>query len=219
MRRTARDSLGPLGVIALIAGLSASAPALGEEVEVCRLVSSQGASFLEHCGDRLLSFTLVLDDYRRSVGHDGIYGRFGFDCPIDLMCVGEPEISGWFIDQKGWRKSERDEKAVFEVLQRPPLLAMVWHSGGPAPQRPTSACGTLELRIADMPGRAVCYQRPETGQSEIAVVVADEAVGFVLLFQQRNLDWMALRDKVLRLLPRFEVERAAGDPALLKWMK
>ena len=53
MRRTARDSLGPLGVIALIAGLSAAAPAFGEEVEVCRLVSSQGASFLEHCGDRL----------------------------------------------------------------------------------------------------------------------------------------------------------------------
>jgi hypothetical protein len=53
----------------------------------------------------------------------------------------------------------------------------------------------------------------------VVIVAADERVGFMLSFSQRGKPAIALKDKVLELLPRFEIERATGDLGLKKWLK
>jgi hypothetical protein len=196
---------------------SLAADALGEEIEACRIVSTQGAALLKHCGERLLSFALSIDDLRRTVVN-GEYGKFDFECSIQGMCKNEPEINGWFIDHKGWLRSAKDESAVFDVLRMPPVMAIASRAGT-APPQPKSACGVLDVSLDGIAGRAVCYQLPETRSTSIVVVAADEQVGFILVFQERGQDWAALRDKALQTLPKFEVERAYGNGALLRWMK
>jgi hypothetical protein len=217
MRIADRGVVHTFALTVFLAWISLVATASGEEIEACRVVNAQGSAFLKHCGDRLLSFALSLDDVRRMVTN-GEYGKFDFECPIPAMCANEPEINGWFIDHKGWRRSAQDESAVFEVLRMPPVMAIAGRAGTPPPQ-PKSLCGVTEVRVADLPGRAVCYQLPETRSSSVIVIAADADAGFILVFQQRGLDWAALRDKTLQTLPRFEIERAAADAAMLRWVK
>jgi hypothetical protein len=105
------------------------------------------------------------------------------------------------------------------VRHAPPLTAVAWRSGAATQQRPASSCGALAVQVAGMSGRVACFQFPDTRTSEVVVVTGDDTVGFILVFEQRRLRPTELRDKVMQLLPQFEVERAFGDPALLRWIK
>jgi len=195
----------------LVAWISAAAPVLAEDDPACQMIRSVGASFLERCGDKLNSFSLSLSDISRSVGND-LHGRFAFVCgPIELMCEGKPEILGWFLDLKRWKQGGQDEPAIAELL-----LERMWHPGQSVP---ASSCGIVEVKVADMPGRAVCHEFPDVSFSAIVIVAADDRTGFVLIFGQRDVDWSSLRDKALQTLPRFEVQRATGDAGLLRWMR
>ena len=89
----------------------------------------------------------------------------------------------------------------------------------PPPSVPKSSCDTFDVKVGDMAGRAVCYEFRELSLSVILIVAADEKAGFVLIFQQRTLDWKLLRDKALQGLERFHIQRASGDAALMRWMK
>jgi hypothetical protein len=201
---------GIIFVLALAAGLSPAMPTLAQQEPACRILKSDGAGFVQRCGDRLYSYALVLDDISRSEGSDG-HGRFGFVCPIELMCQDKPEILGWFIDPQTWRQGAQDEGAIANLV-----LKRSWN---PPPSVPKSSCDTFEVTIGDMAGRAVCYLFAEIPLSVVLIAAADEKFGFVLVFQQHNPDWMNLREKALQALPRFRIQRASGDAALMRYMK
>jgi hypothetical protein len=188
----------------------AATQASGQDGPACELVAGVGASQLERCGDRLRSFSLSLRDIRRSVGRD-LHARFKFECPTEQMCENEPEVIGWFIDPWRWRNSAQNEPALFHFLQ----------TGTPAApaRRPDVTCGTFDVKIGDMAGRAVCHRFPEAPQSAIIMVASDENTGFVLVFADHTLNWESVRQKTLQMLPRFDIHRATGDAALLRWMK
>jgi hypothetical protein len=189
--------------------------AVSQDRQSCWIVRTSAASFLRRCTDRIYSFSLVLDEIRRMPGGDD-QGRFGFACPLELMCAGEPDIIGWFIDPAIWQQSEQDENAVFDVLQSAgPGL----HERGPVPPRPQPACPVFEAQVSDMRGRGVCYDFPETQSSWVVFVTADDNVGFALIFQQHKLDASALREMALRTLARSKVERGSGDVGLMRWIR
>jgi hypothetical protein len=51
----------------------------------------------------------------------------------------------------------------------------------------------------------------------VFVVAGDDRVAVLLAFFQRDELSSALRKKVVELLPRFKIERAIGDAALMEW--
>src|SRR5262245_56400419 len=150
--------------VALLAWASVATVAThvaAEDEPACRVLRSIGASFLEKCGDKLNSFSLSLNDISRAVARD-VNGRLGLGGPIELMCVGKPEIVGWFLDLKRWKQGGQDEAAIAELL-----LEQVWH---PAQSVPESSCGVMDVKVADMQGRAVCYDLRDVSFSATVIV-------------------------------------------------
>jgi hypothetical protein len=198
---------------ALLSNVSAQEP-------ICRVISAQGASFLEECGSRLNSFSLslsetklTLSEIKREVGSD-LHGRFYFPCSVKPMCENEPTISGFFIAPESWNKSPKDEVAIYQASQRVPLMAVSWSKrGGPPPDMPAATCPLFDVSVDGMAGRAACFA------SSVVVVAADDHAGFLLIFYQHDKSGNVLRDKVLDLIPRFKIERAAGDAGLKRWMQ
>jgi hypothetical protein len=204
---------------AIFSNASAQEPA-------CRVVSAQGASFLEECGKQLNSFSLSLSEtklglseIKREVGRD-LHGRFYFPCPVEPMCENEPTIGGSFIAPESWNKSPKNEVAIYQTFQRVPLMAISWSSrGGPPPEVPTAACPLFDVSVDGVAGRAVCFDNPKAKTVSVILVAADDRVGFLLSFYQRDQSVNGLRDKVLELIPRFKIERATGDVGLMRWVR
>jgi hypothetical protein len=208
-------------VIGLISATTLSNASAQEPT--CRVVRVEGTSWLEECGKQLNSFSLSLSEMKlslseikREVGWD-MHGRFSFSCPVEPICGNEPIIGGTFIDSESWNNSSKDAGAIFHALR--PLMAMSLRGGAPS-EVPTSACPLFDVSADGMAGRAVCFDEAKMGGGNVVVVVAaSDHVGFLLIFSQSDQSANALRDKVLELIPRFRIERATGDVALLKWMK
>jgi hypothetical protein len=203
--------------------ISAAIPSnLSAQQPACRIVVGGAASFLEECGDRLNSFTLRLSEsklglsgIKREVGSHH-HGGFYFSCPVEPMCENEPVIGGWFIPPASWSSSPKNEQAIYQVMRSIPL----GFSSG-TPPMPSLACPVFDVSIGGMAGRGVCFT-DENAKSEdafVIIVAADERVGFLLSFYQRDKPAIALKDRVLELLPRFEIERASGDLGLKKWLR
>jgi hypothetical protein len=70
-----------------------------------------------------------------------------------------------------------------------------------------------------MAGRAVCFDETGVKGSSVFVVATDDRAGFLLAFFQQGMSANTLKEKVAELLPRFKIERATGDAALMKWFK
>jgi hypothetical protein len=217
IRSAAHHSIKLCLIATLFVGLLVVPRASGEEhddQQSCWIMRTVAASFIRRCGNKLFSFGLSIDEIRRMPGGDG-RGRFGFACPIDLMCSDEPDIIGWFIDPAIWLQSERDESALLDILNS----ASGGLQRGPLPPRPQPSCAVFDATVADLQGKAVCYDFPEARSSWVVVVIADDTVGFTLIFQQPKVDTVGLRDKVKQILSRATVERAAGDVGLMRWMR
>jgi hypothetical protein len=176
----------------------------------CRVLKVDGPAFIARCGDRLSSFALVIEDISRVAASDS-HGRFGFVCPIELMCEDKPEIFGWFIEPQTWQQGARDEWAIAELLTSRP-----W---APLQSVPKSSCELFDVTLGDMKGRGVCYEFPEMQLSVILMVAADDNAGFALVYQQREIGVKDLHDKVMQRLSRVQIERGSGDRALLRWMR
>jgi hypothetical protein len=212
-----------LAAAAVILLMSAAAPGnVLAQTEACRQVRAAPAGFLEQCGNELKSFSLNLSENKlhqiRRRAEADLHGRFSFPCAIEPMCEGEPLIGGVFFAPESWQKSTRDEKAIHQLLQSSSLMAR--RSGQePAPELPASACPVFDVSVDGVNGRAVCFNEQATKTAHVIAVVADDRVGFVLTFSQKDQSANALRDKVIALVPRFSIERASGDAALLRWMR
>ncbi len=185
-----------------------------QDFQDCHLVRAHPAGMLQKCGDRLRSLTLVLNDVRRRPSLDA-RGAFVFACPMAMMCADEPGIMGWMIKREDWAGSGRDETAIHDVLNKAPnaVASMLG-----ARERPASACGLLDMDLAGLPGRAVCYDFDKTRSSAIVAVAANDDIGFIFVFYAPQMTWQALREKVETIRPRLALERAQGDAELLKWM-
>jgi hypothetical protein len=172
-----------------------------------------GAGFVQQCGDRLHAFGLSLTDIKRMppAGNDP-QGWFSFGCPFEPFCVDEPEIRGAFFDAETWQKSAKDAQAVWDVVERRSSLRI-------RGELSNSPCEAFDVQIAGISGRAICYQSAQPVRSAIVVVAAERDVGLILIFLNPHQDSTTLREKVLRLLPRFAVGRASGDAALLGWLR
>src|SRR6266436_1218853 len=195
-----------LGVAVIISLISAAIlPNVSAQQPNCRIVGVSGASVLEECGDQLNSFTLSLSAIKRQSESD-MHGRFYFFCPVEPICENEPTIGGFFIAPTNWWTSSKDVQAIFQVMRSIPL------SGGQPPPMPSAACPVFDVSIGGMTGRGVCFDEAnaKNGAVSIVVVAANDRVGFLLSFSEHDKPVSALRDKVLELLPSFEIERATG---------
>jgi hypothetical protein len=202
-------------IVALgIAGTAVSAqssPAAPSTMQKCRGVSGRANGFVEQCGDKLRAWSLTLVDLKRKVEND-IHGRFFFNCPIEFMCQDEPFIVGRLVDREAWQVSAKDERAIYEQANG------LKYPMSPQPPMPPPACAPFDVSVAETAGRAVCFD--QAGQKGwVLVIAADDRAAFLLSFSQRNLSGNVLKEKVLELLPRFKIERATGDAALLKWLR
>src|SRR5262245_28748887 len=185
----------------------------GEETE-CSVLRVHPAGLLLNCGRVIKSIVLEFDGMRRQMRND-MNGVLHFVCPIEQMCATEPRVSGWMIDHARWWNTTHDEASIFELLGRPPVIlggmARPLESAG---ERPTSACGVLELEIAGLPAKAVCYDFPERKSATVVAVASDAEIGFLLLFNQQDIDAAGLREKFQDIALRFKIERASGDANL-----
>jgi hypothetical protein len=197
---------------AIVGGASAQSPPAASATRECRSIVGGRAGFLEQCGDRLNAWSLKLSEFKRETGND-LHGRFSFYCPIEIMCEGEPSIGGRFVSRAEWQDSAKDERIIYELANR------MWEPIRPLPAMPPPACPPFDISIAGMAGRAVCFEEPGLKGGVVFVVAADDRVAFLLSFYQRDKSANALKEKVVELLPRFEIERATGDAALMKWFK
>jgi hypothetical protein len=201
-----------IAVIACLISVALSLKALAQD-STCNPVTSSGAGFLVECGKQLHSYNLSLSESKlglsgakREVRLD-LHGRFAFFCPVETMCANEPTVGGFFLAPAGWLSSSKDEQAIFQVLRNMP-----WPGGSPPPI-PSASCPVFDVSIGGMNGRAVCFDE------SVVIVAADDRVGFLLLFSQRDKPAAVLKDKVLEMLPRFEIERATGEVGLKRWLR
>jgi hypothetical protein len=201
-----------LAAAAVGAASAQSPPAASAPTQECRGIMEGRAGFLEQCGDRLNAWSLGLSEFKRETGSD-LHGRFFFYCPIELMCDGEPTIAGRLLPAAEWQASPRDEQTIYELANR------LWEPIRPLPPMPSPACPLFDISIAGMAGRAVCFEEPELKGSSVFVVAADDRVAILLAFSQQDKLSSALKEKVVELLPRFKIERATGDAALMKWFR
>jgi hypothetical protein len=190
-------------------------PALAEE-PACKLIGVLGSSLLQQCGDQLHSFGLDLSDMRREVSNDQ-EGRFSFDCPVSLMCTGSPSIGGFFIDADKWKKGAKDAQAIGQILQSPPMTAEA--AGAVTPKPMQAACEPFDVTISGTTGKGVCFNDAAKNTAAVAMVFADDDVGFLLNFSQPGIAPDKLRDSVVAMLAKFKIERAKGDVGLLRWMR
>jgi hypothetical protein len=199
-------------VIAGLISVVASSIALAE-IPACSPVTSSGAGFVVECGKQLYSYNLSLSEpklglsgIKREVGLD-LHGRFAFSCPVEPMCANEPAVGGFFVAPAEWLGSSKDEQAIFQVLRDMP-----WPGGG-MPPIPSASCPVFDVLIGGMNGRAVCFDQ------SVVVVATDDRVGFLLYFSLRDKPSDVLKDRVLEMLPRFEIERATGEAGLKRWLR
>ena len=197
-------------VVALAAVTVGGASAQSSITTECRGIMERGAAFLEQCGDRLNAWSLKLPEFKREMGSD-LHGRFFFYCPIEIMCDGEPAIAGRLLLAAEWQASPRDESAIYELANR------LWEPLRPLPPIPPPGCPMFDVSLAGMAGRAVCFDEPGLKGGSVFVVAGDDRVAVLLAFSQRDELSRALRKKVVELLPRFKIERATGDAALMDW--
>lgn len=200
--------------LAVLLSVVSPVAALAEAAQACRTIKAHEASLLVQCGTQLHSFSLSLLDATKTVGRD-LHGRFLFDCPIPEFCSSDPTIGGFFFSPTNWNNSRKDERAIFETLQQAPLARM----DGRPPEPMPAACPVFDVLIGSMKAHAVCYSWPETKASAVVIIASDEQFGIVLSFYRDNQGASELREKVMAVLPKFKVERAVGDAALLRWMK
>jgi hypothetical protein len=182
-------------------------------------VGSAGAGFVVECGNKLYSFNLSLRESKltasgtgREVEH-GYHGGFSFSCPVVPICPDEPTAGGFFITPSGWLSGARNEQAIFQILEEWGRM----RPGGSRPSAPSASCPLFDVSIGGMNGKAVCIDIAD-GRF-VAVVAADERVGLVLVFSQRDKSAVALKDQVLEMLPRFEIERATGEAGLKRFLR
>jgi hypothetical protein len=201
-----------IAVIACLISVALSLQALAQD-QACNPVTASGAGFLVECGKQLYSFNLSLSEaklgisgIKREVGLD-LHGRFAFACPVEPMCANEPAVGGSYIAPAGWLSSSRDEQTIFQVLRNMP-----WPGVSSLPI-PSASCPAFDVSIGGMNGRAVCFDE------SVVIVAADDRVGFLLYFSQRDKPAAVLKNKVLEMLPRFEIERATGEVGLKRWLR
>jgi hypothetical protein len=179
------------------------------------------------CGKQLNAFRLILleakfgpSGMRRAVSGD-VHGRFSFPCTVEPICGDEPFIEGFFVSAERWNKSSKDEQAIYQTARS--VMAIGWSfAGDPQPQMPAAACPVFDGSVDGTPARAVCFDVTEGKAGNMVVVVvagADDHLGVLLSFRQQDRSAIELRDEVLEILPRFKIERANGDSALLSWFR
>ena len=201
-----------IGLVSAAVGGSAFA-----DQPACKVIGVLGASLLQQCGDQLHSFGLDLADIKREVQNDQ-EGRFTFDCPIPLMCEGSPSIGGFFVDADKWKTSAKDAQTVGQIMQSLPITVenTPLSSAKPAP---AATCAPFDVTIGGVSGKAACFDDAATKTATIAMVFADEDVGFLLNFAQKDIAADKLKDSAVAMLSKFTIERAKGDLGLLRWMR
>jgi hypothetical protein len=209
---------------AVVAGLMTAAffSNASAQEPACRVVRAYGASLVQDCGKQLHAFSLsLLEDKLRFPGmmraiSGDVHGRLYFECPVAPMCESEPSVRFVFIDAGRWNKTSKDDQAIYQTLRST--------LGRGPPQMFPTPCPVFDVSIGELPGRAVCFDASEVNAGDnagnvVAVVAADDHVGFLLTFTKSNQSAAELRENVLEMIPRFEIRRASGDSALLEWFR
>jgi hypothetical protein len=218
MRRLATHAATAFALTVLAA--AANAETSVDTGPTCQILGLRPDAVLEQCGDKVRSISLAMRDIARVVSIDGSSGAMVFVCPVQQICSGEPVISGWLVDPRRWTKSARDEDTLFALLLTPPaVIARRGRNPWTDQPHPTASCPMFDIQIAGLSGRAVCYVAENQKSAGLFAVVANDEVGFVMAFRSDELDTPGLREKVLTILPRFQIEVATGDHGLLRWIR
>jgi hypothetical protein len=198
-----------------LVSVSLGTPAIADEPS-CKPLGVLGAAVLEQCGEQLHSFALDLSDLKREVTNDA-EGRFTFDCPVSIMCDGSPAISGFFVDADKWKSSAKDAQAIGLIMQGSPVTA----ESAPASPKPApaSACAPFDVTIGGASGKGACFNDAAAKTATVAMVLADDDVGFLLSFSQKDITADKLKDSAVAMLPNFKIDRAKGDLGLMRWMR
>lgn len=207
-----------LGLMLLI---SDPAEIYAEQTEKCRIIRVEGAAFLAKCGTSLRSFALLMENTKRTPERTAT-DKFRFTCPPGL-CPNEPDISGWFIAPNAWRRSKRDEPAIFDLLAAGAGWKMLkseeYWRGVFKP-----SCEISDVAIAGLTGRSICYSfRGDKGDDAeevvIVAVVADADAGFLISFQMSKTSLSNLQTQAASAIRTFRLERGKGDATLERWIR
>ncbi|MEA2912171.1 MAG: hypothetical protein QOJ15_4252 [Bradyrhizobium sp.] len=209
--------LSTLIVLLLVAGL-APARAQRVQMEPCKVLRRDGAAILQQCGRELRSFALTMDGTERTAVQEHS-NKFRFSCRPGF-CQGEPNVTGWFVDPKGWAQSKQDESTIFDIVAAEAgwkLLGSEQHFRGVF----KPSCELSRVTLAGMPGQMICYKVEATdaaGSSTVVMVVADADVGLMVTFQ--GSDPKDVLDFAISSLRVFGAERGRGDAGLFeRWFR
>jgi hypothetical protein len=202
-------------VVIGLASVTLCAPAFADE-PACKVIGVLGSSLLQQCGDQLHSFGLDLSDMRREVSNDQ-EGKFSYDCPVSLMCIGSPSIGGFFVDADKWKKSSKDAQTISQIVQSPPMTAE--GAGAVTPKPMQAACDPFDVTIGSASGKGVCFNDSATKTTTVAMILTDDEVSFLLNFSQKDVAADKLKASAVAMLQKFKIERAKGDVGLLRWMR
>jgi hypothetical protein len=209
--------LSTLGVLLLISDF---APAHADRYTApCRVLRADGAAILQQCGRELRSFALSMNGTERTAVQQHT-NKFRFSCRPGF-CQDEPDITGWFIDPKGWTRSKQDESTIFDIIAAEAgwkLLGSEQHFRGVF----KPSCELSRVTFAEMPGQMICYKTEPTttaaGSSTVVMVVADADVGLMIMFQ--GSDPKDVLDFAVSSLRVFSAERGRGDAVLFeRWFR
>jgi hypothetical protein len=203
------------GLVIGLVWASLAAPASADEA-ACKVLGVLGSSLLRQCGDQLHSFGLDLSDMRREVANDQ-EGKFSYDCPVSLMCIGSPSIGGFFVDADKWKKSNKDAQTISQIVQSPPMTAE--GAGAATPKPMLAACDVFDVAIGSASGKGVCFNDAATKTTTVAMILVDDDVAFLLNFSQKDVAADKLKAGAVATLPKFKIERAKGDVGLMRWMR
>jgi hypothetical protein len=200
-----------IGLVSAVLGT----PAFADE-PACKVLGVLGAALLEQCGEQLHSFGLDLADIKREVQNDA-EGRFTFDCPIPLMCEGSPSIGGFFVDAEKWKTSAKDAQTIGQIMESMPIT--VENAPLSSAKSAPAACAPFDVTIGGVSGKGACFDDATTKTTTVAMVFANDDVGFLLNFSQKDIAADKLKDSAVAMLPKFKIDRAKGDLGLLRWMR
>jgi hypothetical protein len=209
---------GVLPALAVLLPVTGFAPAHADRVAkpVCKIIRVADAAFLQQCDRQLRSFALSMPGTERTPVREHT-NKFKFTCRPGF-CQDEPEVTGWFVNPEIWKRSKRDEPAIFDLyadLVGQKLLRSEQHFRSIF----KPSCKLSAVTLAGLPGEMICYamKSADAALSTVVMVAADDEVGLVLSFHGPDL--RNVQDYAVSALRRFSLERGRGDATLERWLQ
>ena len=127
-------------------------------------------------------------------------------------------IGGFFVDSGKWKTSAKDAQTIGQIMQSSPITVENAPLSDAKPAQ-AATCAPFDVTVDSVSGKGACFNDAATKTATVAMVFADDGVGYLLSFSQKGIAADKLKDSAVAMLPNFKIDRAKGDLGLMRWMR